>query len=87
MEEDRQQAEESFHDLDTNEDGLVTYNEITNFLQFDQNKDGVVSEDEAKVRPSPSNLRKILIEKVWNYARMENREFNAVIFAVLLGLS
>lgn len=50
MEEDKLQAEEAFHDLDTNEDGLVTYNEIMNYLQFDQNKDGAVSEDEAKVR-------------------------------------
>ncbi|XP_003740071.1 glucosidase 2 subunit beta [Galendromus occidentalis] len=48
VEEDKLQAEEAFHDLDTNEDGLVTYSEVMNYLQFDQNKDGTVSEDEAK---------------------------------------
>ncbi|XP_022646223.1 glucosidase 2 subunit beta-like [Varroa destructor] len=48
IEEDKKRAKETFQELDVNEDGLVTFHEIRARRQFDQDKNGEVSEEEAK---------------------------------------
>lgn len=50
MEEDKRKAEETFQELDANEDGVLTFTEMQENIIFDQNKDGTVCENEAKVR-------------------------------------
>lgn len=39
----------AFKELDVNEDGSLHYTEIIKFGKFDQNADGIVTEEEAKV--------------------------------------
>ncbi|RWS23055.1 glucosidase 2 subunit beta-like protein 1 [Leptotrombidium deliense] len=46
--EDREQAASAFLDLDANEDEILHYSELQSHIKFDQNGDGVVSDDEAK---------------------------------------
>lgn len=48
-EEDDRLAMSVFKELDVNEDGQVHYTELIKFGKFDQNSDGLVSDDEAKV--------------------------------------
>ncbi|XP_054706634.1 glucosidase 2 subunit beta-like [Uloborus diversus] len=45
---ERKLAETAFHELDLNQDGLLSYDELQKFPKFDSNHDGIVSEDEAK---------------------------------------
>lgn len=48
-EEDDKLAMSVFKELDVNEDGEVHYTELIKFGKFDQNSDGLVSEEEAKI--------------------------------------
>ncbi|GFR12149.1 glucosidase 2 subunit beta [Trichonephila clavata] len=48
QEEEQKNAEIAFHELDSDQDNILTYQEIQQFLKFDTNNDGHVSEDEAK---------------------------------------
>lgn len=48
-EEEEKVAISAFKELDVNEDGSLHYTEIIKFGKFDQNADGIVSEEEAKV--------------------------------------
>ena len=48
-EEEDKMAIAAFKELDVNEDGSLHYTEIIKFGKFDQNADGIVSEEEAKV--------------------------------------
>lgn len=48
-EEEERAAMIAFKELDVNEDGSIHYTEIIKFGKFDQNADGIVSEEEAKV--------------------------------------
>lgn len=41
-------AEDAFKELDKNQDGVLTFDEIQQFPKFDSNNDGTVSEGEAK---------------------------------------
>ena len=43
------EAEEAFEQLDEDQDGLITMSEIIQKKSFDTNRDGEVSEEEAKV--------------------------------------
>jgi len=42
-------AMNAFKELDLNNDGLLTYSELQQFSKFDQNEDGEVQVEEAKV--------------------------------------
>ncbi|XP_067121457.1 glucosidase 2 subunit beta-like [Centruroides vittatus] len=46
--EERVSATQAFQELDVNNDGKVTYQELQQFSKFDYNHDGTVSEEEAK---------------------------------------
>ena len=48
-EDEEKVAISAFKELDVNEDGSLHYTEIIKFGKFDQNADGIVSEEEAKV--------------------------------------
>lgn len=48
QEKEKQDAEEAFKELDLNNDNILTFQEIQQFQKFDSDKDGHVSEDEAK---------------------------------------
>lgn len=45
---DKQDAENAFHELDSNEDGILSFEELKQHVVFDQDADGIVSDDEAK---------------------------------------
>lgn len=58
QEEERRIAETAFHQLDRDQNNLLTFQEVQTFPQFDRDNDGHVSEDEAKVRcylPNPGH--------------------------------
>lgn len=46
--EEKAAAETAFHELDSNEDGILSFEELKQHIVFDQDADGVVSDDEAK---------------------------------------
>ena len=46
--EEKMAAENAFHELDANEDGLLTYEELKQHSVFDRDDDGQVTDDEAK---------------------------------------
>jgi hypothetical protein len=46
---ENQMAMNAFKELDLNNDGLLTYSELQQFSKFDQNEDGEVQVEEAKV--------------------------------------
>lgn len=48
-EEEEKLAMSAFKELDVNEDGFLHYTEIIKFNKFDQNADGLVSDEEAKL--------------------------------------
>lgn len=48
QEEEQKNAEIAFQELDLDQDNILTYQEIQQFLKFDSNNDGHVSEGEAK---------------------------------------
>ncbi|XP_015921428.2 glucosidase 2 subunit beta [Parasteatoda tepidariorum] len=48
QEKEKKKAEEAFNELDINQDKVLTYQEIQEFQKFDSDKDGIVSEQEAK---------------------------------------
>lgn len=48
QEKEKQLAEEAFKELDINQDNILTFQELQQFQKFDSNRDGVVSEEEAK---------------------------------------
>ncbi|GFT13350.1 glucosidase 2 subunit beta [Nephila pilipes] len=48
QEEEQKNAEVAFQELDLDQDGMLTYQEIQQFPKFDSNNDGHVSEEEAK---------------------------------------
>lgn len=48
--EERQHALNAFKELDINQDSLLEFTELQKFAMFDRDGDGVVDEDEAKVR-------------------------------------
>lgn len=48
-EDEEKLAMSAFKELDVNEDGSLHYTEIIKFGKFDQNADGIVTEEEAKV--------------------------------------
>uniref|UniRef100_T1K6W2 EF-hand domain-containing protein n=1 Tax=Tetranychus urticae TaxID=32264 RepID=T1K6W2_TETUR len=47
-EKEKLMAEAAFKELDKNSDGILSYQEVQQFIKFDQNNDGVVDPDEAK---------------------------------------
>ncbi|XP_076341009.1 glucosidase 2 subunit beta-like isoform X2 [Tachypleus tridentatus] len=49
QEEEKVNAENAFNTLDKNEDGILTVDELQQCLKFDQNRDGVVSKEEAMI--------------------------------------
>lgn len=76
-----QEAEETFRKYDSNGDGVVDLNELQSRSTFDKNRDGVVSEEEARFFLGESNevtLREF-IDSAWPlikpYLMMENGLF------------
>lgn len=47
-EEDRKEAELAFHELDSDDDGILTFEELKQHINFDRDHDGQVSDEEAK---------------------------------------
>lgn len=56
--EEKQNALEAFKELDSNQDGILSFSELQKFDKFDRDENGVVDDDEAKV--SPLSTRRFL---------------------------
>ncbi|XP_054162676.1 glucosidase 2 subunit beta-like isoform X2 [Oppia nitens] len=57
-------AEQAFKEMDLNKDNILSYTEVQQFIKFDKDGDGTVSDDEAKVLKEEMGLEEF-IESGW----------------------